>query len=48
MLAQRSGATLTLRNHPEGGLEAQVTWPTMARDGALERGHRREKSGPTP
>ena len=26
-LATKSGATLTLRNHPEGGLEAQVTWP---------------------
>lgn len=25
-LAAKSGATLTLRNHPEGGLEAQVTW----------------------
>ena len=26
-LAQKGGATLTLRNHPEGGLEARVTWP---------------------
>ena len=26
-LATKSGATLTLRNHPEGGLEAQVAWP---------------------
>ncbi|MEJ0100630.1 MAG: HAMP domain-containing sensor histidine kinase [Pseudomonadota bacterium] len=26
-LAQAIGATLELRNHPEGGLEAQVTWP---------------------
>jgi signal transduction histidine kinase len=31
MLAQKNGATLTLRNHPEGGLEARVTWPTPAR-----------------
>ncbi len=27
MLATKTGATLTLRNHPEGGLEAQVMWP---------------------
>jgi signal transduction histidine kinase len=26
-LALQSGATLTLRNHPGGGLEAWVTWP---------------------
>jgi signal transduction histidine kinase len=26
MLAAKIGATLTLRNHPEGGLEAQVKW----------------------
>jgi signal transduction histidine kinase len=26
-LALQSGATLTLRNHPSGGLEAQVSWP---------------------
>jgi signal transduction histidine kinase len=26
MLAAKIGATLTLRNHPEGGLEAQVRW----------------------
>lgn len=26
MLAAKIGATLTLRNHPEGGLEAQVQW----------------------
>ncbi len=25
-LAQKSGATLTLRDHPGGGLEARVTW----------------------
>lgn len=25
-LAEKNGATLTLRNHPEGGLEAQVRW----------------------
>jgi signal transduction histidine kinase len=29
MLAQKSGATLTLRNHADGGLEAQVTWPAV-------------------
>lgn len=29
-LAQTVGATLTLRNHPDGGLEAQVTWTTSA------------------
>jgi signal transduction histidine kinase len=28
MLAAKIGATLTLRNHPEGGLEAQVKWLT--------------------
>jgi signal transduction histidine kinase len=27
-LAERDGATLTLRNHPEGGLEATVLWPS--------------------
>ncbi len=26
-LALKSGATLVLRNHPEGGLEARVAWP---------------------
>jgi signal transduction histidine kinase len=26
MLAAKIGATLKLRNHPEGGLEAQVRW----------------------
>jgi signal transduction histidine kinase len=26
-LAEKNGATLTLRNHPEGGLEATVHWP---------------------
>jgi len=26
-LATKSGALLTLHNHPEGGLEAQVAWP---------------------
>jgi len=26
-LAGKIGATLTLRNHPEGGLEARVVWP---------------------
>ncbi len=26
MLAAKIGATLTLRNHPDGGLEAQVRW----------------------
>jgi signal transduction histidine kinase len=26
MLASKIGATLTLRNHPEGGLEAEVKW----------------------
>ncbi len=26
-LAEKNGATLTLRNHPEGGLEAIVHWP---------------------
>lgn len=26
-LAQKNGAMLTLRNHPEGGLEAMVRWP---------------------
>ena len=26
-LAEKNGATLTLRNHPEGGLEATVRWP---------------------
>ena len=25
-LAEKNGATLTLRNHPEGGLEAVVRW----------------------
>lgn len=30
MLAQKSGATLTLRNHPEGGLEARVSWPSLS------------------
>jgi signal transduction histidine kinase len=28
MLAAKTGATLTLRNHPEGGLEARVMWRT--------------------
>ncbi len=28
MLAAKIGATLTLRNHPDGGLEAQVRWLT--------------------
>jgi signal transduction histidine kinase/heme exporter protein D len=28
-LALQSGATLTLRNHPEGGLEARVVWPSV-------------------
>jgi signal transduction histidine kinase len=26
-LAEKNGASLTLRNHPEGGLEATVRWP---------------------
>jgi signal transduction histidine kinase len=26
-LAEKNGATLSLRNHPEGGLEATVLWP---------------------
>jgi signal transduction histidine kinase len=30
MLAEKGGATLTLRNHPDGGLEAQVIWPHAA------------------
>jgi signal transduction histidine kinase len=30
MLAHKSGATLTLRNHPEGGLEARVAWSAGA------------------
>jgi len=30
MLAQKSGATLTLRNHPDGGLEARVSWPSLS------------------
>jgi signal transduction histidine kinase len=29
-LAEKNGATLTLRNHPEGGLEAVVRWPAVA------------------
>jgi signal transduction histidine kinase len=29
-LAEKNGATLTLRNHPEGGLEAVVHWPAPA------------------
>jgi signal transduction histidine kinase len=28
-LSLQSGATLTLRNHPEGGLEARVTWTNV-------------------
>jgi signal transduction histidine kinase len=28
-LALQSGATLTLRNHPEGGLEARVAWSNV-------------------
>jgi signal transduction histidine kinase len=28
MLAAKIGATVKLRNHPDGGLEAQVTWKT--------------------
>ncbi len=30
-LAEKDGATLTLRNHPEGGLEAVVHWPAPQR-----------------
>ncbi|SBV35645.1 putative two-component system, sensor histidine kinase transcriptional regulatory protein [uncultured Stenotrophomonas sp.] len=29
-LAEKDGATLQLRNHPEGGLEAVVNWPAPA------------------
>ncbi len=29
-LAEKNGATLSLRNHPEGGLEAIVKWPATA------------------
>ncbi len=29
-LAEKNGATLVLRNHPDGGLEAVVTWPASA------------------
>jgi signal transduction histidine kinase len=29
MLATKIGATLTLRNHPDGGLEAQVLFPSQ-------------------
>ncbi len=29
-LAEKNGATLVLRNHPEGGLEAVVAWPAPA------------------
>lgn len=31
-LAEKNGATLVLRNHPDGGLEAVVTWPAPAVD----------------
>jgi len=29
-LAEKNGATLVLRNHPDGGLEAVVAWPSPA------------------
>lgn len=35
MLAEKNGATVTLRNHPEGGVEATVRWDNAA---ALENG----------
>ncbi|MCA7024083.1 MULTISPECIES: ATP-binding protein [Stenotrophomonas] len=31
-LAEKNGATLVLRNHPDGGLEAVVRWPAPAAD----------------
>jgi signal transduction histidine kinase len=37
-LAEKNGATLTLRNHPEGGLEAVVRWPaSYARESGASR-----------
>ncbi len=30
MLAERNGATLQLRNHPDGGLECLLSWPAEA------------------
>jgi signal transduction histidine kinase len=35
MLASKIGATLTLRNHPEGGLEARVMWRASAAESSL-------------
>jgi signal transduction histidine kinase len=37
-LAEKNGAVLTLRNHPEGGLEALVRWPAAAVQGNGARG----------
>lgn len=37
-LAEKDGATLHLRNHPQGGLEAIVRWAAPARAAAGPRG----------
>jgi signal transduction histidine kinase len=37
MLAEKIGATLTLRNHPDGGLECTTHWPNCASPVSVRR-----------